>query len=211
MSSNYSAVSKCERWGNVYRAGCLWPAYCPQFLRLNSDFAFATSVPCSGLRKCTWVCIPSHAHTHTHTRTRTTFASSKLLGGGGCSHNIVSLLAFFWSSKSGSMFVDAEGGMEVCVCVCVMNGTHHRPPLVIPSVFIWMNYFFDLRELSWILFPLYVFLFFLLTVSPHLSLSLSLSLCQLTALIRCWALKLRGWNREKPTHSLRLHSISTEY
>lgn len=39
----------------------------------------------------------------------------ELLGSGGCSHNIVSLLAFFWGSKSGTVFVDAKGGMEKCM------------------------------------------------------------------------------------------------
>ena len=36
----------------------------PSVLRLNSDFAFAASVPCSCLRTV-------HVHTHTHTHTHT--------------------------------------------------------------------------------------------------------------------------------------------
>ena len=53
-----------------------------------------------------------HSLACTHTDTQTFEKSSKLLGGAGCSHNIVSFLAFFSGSKSGSMFVDAAGGME---------------------------------------------------------------------------------------------------
>ena len=46
------------------------------------------------------------------------------------------------------MFVDTDDGMErlcvrfrvcVCVCVCVMNGTDIKPPLVIPTVYIYLN------------------------------------------------------------------------
>lgn len=53
--------------------------------------------------------------------------SSKSIGTDGCSHNMVSLLAYFSGSKSG-LFVDAKGGLDyVCACVCErrMNGTHH--------------------------------------------------------------------------------------
>lgn len=40
-------------------------------------------------------------------------------GSGGCSQNIVSLLAFFSGSKSGAVFVDAEGGMKLYICFSV--------------------------------------------------------------------------------------------
>ena len=124
-------------------------------------------------------------HTHTHTHSWKTFETiSKWLGGGGCSHNNVSLLAFFCGSKSGSMFVDAEGGMEECVCVCgcvcaralVMNGTHHRPALVIPShaVCIYLNklnFWFTGTFMD--IVPCTCFSSTLLTASPHFSLSLS--------------------------------------
>lgn len=47
------------------------------------------------------------------TYTQTSFETSgKSLGISGCSHNIFSFLAYFCGSKSGSMFVDAEGGKE---------------------------------------------------------------------------------------------------
>lgn len=39
----------------------------------------------------------------------------ELFGSGSCSHNIVSLLAFFCGSKSGTVFIDAKGGMEKCM------------------------------------------------------------------------------------------------
>ena len=152
----------------------------PSVLRLNSDFAFAASVPCSCLRT-----VHVHTHTHTHTHSWKMFETiSKWLGGGGCSHNNVSLLAFFCGSKSGSMFVDAEGGMEECVCVCgcvcaralVMNGTHHRPALVIPShaVCIYLNklnFWFTGTFMD--IVPCTCFSSTLLTASPHFSLSLS--------------------------------------
>lgn len=59
-----------------------------------------------------------HRHGYRHSR-RDSETSSKFFGRGGCSHNIVSLLAFFCGSKSGWMFVDVEGGLEECVCACV--------------------------------------------------------------------------------------------
>lgn len=87
----------------------------PSVLRLSSDFAFAVSVPLFVSEKVHMSArrlepTPTSARTHTHTH-----GKDELLGGRGCSHNIFSLLAFFCGSKSGSMFVDAEGGINVCM------------------------------------------------------------------------------------------------
>lgn len=55
---------------------------------------------------------PASTHTHRRTRGQRLRRAVNYLAVGGCSHNIVSFLAFFCGSKSGSMFVDAEGVME---------------------------------------------------------------------------------------------------
>lgn len=67
-------------------------------LRLTSDFAFVMSVP------------QDKGHERTFPRAHTCSVTGSKLLGGGCSHNIVSLRAYFCSSKSGFMFVDSEGG-----------------------------------------------------------------------------------------------------
>lgn len=118
-SSNYLAVSGCECWGSMSIAGC--SSRCAA-VRFEAEQRLCTC-SLSSLYLFEYMCLnanfPARTHAFPGKEARCLRRVVSYTGSGGCSHNILSLLAFFCDSKSGTMFVDAEGGMKLYMCVSV--------------------------------------------------------------------------------------------